>query len=152
MPRANRSKPGEMPMGQALSFMRSLWAVTQGVESTSKRMLARIGVTGPQRMVLRMVGQFGPLYPGDLATLLHVDPSSLTGVLARLEKAGFLKRRRDPKDGRRALLTLSAAGKRMNIHREGTVEAAVRRALLRTSKTQLRATETLLSVLAEELA
>ncbi|HEY1534951.1 MAG TPA: MarR family transcriptional regulator, partial [Polyangiaceae bacterium] len=109
MPSVSRSKPGDM--GQVLSFMRLLWAVTQGVESTSKRMLAQIGITGPQRMVLRIVGHWGPIYPGDLAEILHVDPSSLTGVLARLEKAGFLKRRRDPRDGRRALLTLSAEGR-----------------------------------------
>jgi MarR family transcriptional regulator, organic hydroperoxide resistance regulator len=151
MPSANKSKPGDMSMGQVLSFMRLLWAVTQGVESTSKRMLTQIGVTGPQRMVLRMVGHFGPIYPGDLAEILHVDPSSLTGVLARLEKGGFLKRRRDPRDGRRALLTLSAAGKRMNARREGTVEAAVQRALAQTTKTRLQATEALLKALADEL-
>jgi DNA-binding MarR family transcriptional regulator len=140
-----------MQMGQVLSFMRLLWAVTQGVGSTSKRMLARIGVTGPQRLVLRIVGHFGLIYPGDLAEILHVDPSSLTGVLARLEKAGFVKRRRDPHDGRRALLTLSAAGKRMNARREGTVEAAVQRALARTSKARLNATEAMLKALADEL-
>jgi len=132
--------------------MRLLWAVTQGVESTSKRMLAQIGITGPQRMVLRIVGHFGPIYPGDVAEILHVDPSSLTGVLARLEQAGFLKRRRDPRDGRRALLTLSAEGRRINAQREGTVEAAVHRALARTTKTRLQATEALLRALADELA
>jgi DNA-binding MarR family transcriptional regulator len=151
MPSATRSKPGDMPMGQVLSFMRLLWAVTQGVEATSKRMLAEIGVTGPQRMVLRIVGHFGPVFPGDVAEILHVDPSSLTGVLARLEKGGFLKRRRDPRDGRRAVLTLSAAGKRMNAQREGTVEAAVQRALARTTKARLRATEAMLKALADEL-
>ena len=150
MPSSSKSR--DMPMGQVLSFMRLLWAVTQGVESTSKRMLAQIGVTGPQRMVLRIVGDFGPIYPGDLAGILHVDPSSLTGVLARLETGGFLKRRRDPRDGRRALLTLSAAGKRMNSQREGTVEAAVQRALARTTKARLLATEALLKALADELA
>jgi DNA-binding MarR family transcriptional regulator len=139
------------PLGEVLSFMRLLWAITQGVESTSKRMRSIVGVTGPQRLVLRIVGHFGSVHPGDLAEILHVDPSSLTGVLFRLEKAGFLKRRRDPTDGRRALLTLSAAGKRLNARHEGTVEAAVRRALLRVSKTQLKATEGLLKALAGEL-
>ena len=141
-----------MSLGQVLSFMRLLWAVTQGVESTSKRMLARIGVTGPQRLVLRIVGHFGAIHPGDVAEILHVDPSSLTGVLARLEKARFIKRRRDPADGRRALLTLSAAGKRLNAQHAGTVEEAVQRALSRISKSRLLATEVLLKALAEELA
>jgi DNA-binding MarR family transcriptional regulator len=132
--------------------MRLLWAVTQGVEFRSKRMRTELGVTGPQRLVLRIVGHFAPIYPGDVAKILHVDPSSLTGVLHRLESAGFLKRRRDPADGRRALLTLSAAGKRLNARHEGTVEEAVRRTLSGIPKTQLEATESLLKTLASELA
>jgi MarR family transcriptional regulator, organic hydroperoxide resistance regulator len=144
--------PRQKPLGEVLSFMRLLWAVTQGVESTSKRMLAQIGVTGPQRMVIRIVGHFGPIHPAELAHILHVDPSSLSGVLARLENAGFLKRRRDPADGRRAFLTLSSAGKRLNAQREGTVEAAVERALARAGKARLSATEGVLKALADELS
>lgn len=152
MPRAApKDRAKDKPLGEVLSFMRLLWAVTQGVEATSKRMLANIGVTGPQRLVLRIVGHWGPIYPGTVAEILHVDPSSLTGVLYRLELGGFLIRRRDPADGRRALLTLSAAGKRFNARDKGTVEAAVRRTLCNVSKTELKATERLLKALAAEL-
>ncbi len=152
MPRAApKERLNNKPLGEVLSFMRLLWAVTQGVEATSKRMLADIGVTGPQRLVLRIVGSWGPIYPGRVAEILHVDPSSLTGVLYRLELAGFLVRRRDPTDGRRALLTLSTAGKRFNARDKGTVEAAVRRTLSKVSKAELKATERLLKALAVEL-
>jgi MarR family transcriptional regulator, organic hydroperoxide resistance regulator len=153
MPRLNKNQPlNKRPLGEVLSFMRLLWAVTQGVESRSKRMRTELGVTGPQRLVLRIVGHFAPIFPGDVAKILHVDPSSLTGVLHRLESAGFLRRRRDPADGRRALLTLSATGKRLNARHEGTVELAVRRTLSGVSKTQLKATGDLLKALAKELA
>src|SRR5689334_19354149 len=105
---------GVAPLGPALSFMRLLWAVAHGLESTSKRMLATLGVTGPQRLVLRLVGHCGSVSAGELARTLHIHPSSLTGMLRRLEQAGLLRRKRDPADGRRAVLSLTASGKRLN--------------------------------------
>jgi DNA-binding MarR family transcriptional regulator len=128
--------------------MRLLWALAHGLESTSKRMLASLGVTGPQRLVLRLVGHYGSISAGDLARALHIHPSSLTGMLRRLTQAGLLRRRRDPVDGRRALLTLTAAGKKLNALREGTVESVVDRALRATSKADIAGAERLLQKLA----
>ena len=34
---------------------------------------------------------------------MHVHPSTLTGILKRLERQGLVERRADPRDGRRAL-------------------------------------------------
>ena len=50
----------------ALAFLRELWALDHALGSTSKRMFDRIGITAPQRMVLRFVGK----YPGISATEL----------------------------------------------------------------------------------
>src|SRR5688572_15630298 len=52
------SSEAQRSLGEVLSFMQLLWAVTHGLESTSKRMLAAVGVTGPQRLVLRLIGQY----------------------------------------------------------------------------------------------
>lgn len=131
--------------------MRLLWAVTHGLESTSKRMLAELGVTGPQRLVLRIVGQNPHISPGELATVLHVHPSSLTGVLQRLTETKLLQRDRDPKDGRRSTLTLMPLGRQINTRRAGTVEAAVQRAMAAMPMAKLRATEEVLKLLASEL-
>ncbi|HKO49959.1 MAG TPA: MarR family transcriptional regulator [Polyangiaceae bacterium] len=139
------------PLGQVLSFMRLLWAVTHGLESTSKRMLAELGVTGPQRLVLRIVAQNPNISPGDLARVMHVHPSSLTGVLQRLADAKLLRRERDPDDGRRATLALSPLGRRINARRAGTVEAAVQRTLVTVPPAKLRAIEEVLKKLAREL-
>lgn len=138
-------------LGEVLTFMRLLWAVAHGLESTSKRMGAELGVTGPQRLVLRLVAHYSKLSPGDLAGLLHVHPSSLTGVLGRLEQSNLIERRRDPADGRRAILTLTAKGKSLNARRAGTVEEAVRRALASQSQAKLTATRDVLVELARQL-
>jgi DNA-binding MarR family transcriptional regulator len=112
--------------------MRLLWALDHDLQRTSKRMLRAFGVTGPQRLALRLIGQFAGISPGELAELLHVHPSTLTGVLARLLDQGLIIRDTSPQDARRSVLRLSRSGLRLDAVREGTVEAAVTRVLSRT--------------------
>ena len=131
--------------------MQLLWAVAHGLETISKRMGATVGVTGPQRLVVRLIGHFGQLSAGELAELLHVHPSSLTGVLRRLETANLIRRRRDREDGRRAVLTVTASGKALNESRSGTVESAVRRTLRTMSSARTATTREVLKELAREL-
>jgi len=138
-------------LGEVLGFMRSLWAVAHGLESTSKRMATSLGVTGPQRLALRLIGHYSRLSPGDLAELLHVNPSSLTGVLGRLERSKLLERRRDPSDGRRAILSLTSKGRALNARRAGTVEESVRRALASQSRAKIAAAADVLAAIAREL-
>jgi DNA-binding MarR family transcriptional regulator len=51
--------------------------------------------------------------PARLARHLRVRPSSLTPILARLEKLGLVERQRDAGDRRRHLLFLTADGERV---------------------------------------
>lgn len=145
------TKPRGPPLGEVLEFMRLLWAVDHGLQSTSKRMESTLGMTGPQRLVLRLVGRFPGITAGTLAQILHVHPSTLTGVLKRLEKRGLLERRSDPLDGRKALFALTEAGKALDVPATGTVEAAVQRALSRMSRARILNTQDVLTALAEEL-
>ena len=52
---------GDLPssLGEPLEFLRLLWAVAHALHSTSKRLEATLGVTGPQRLGLQMVGYLG---------------------------------------------------------------------------------------------
>ena len=61
--------------------------------------------------------------------MLGKHPSTLTGVLARLEERKMIVREVDPADRRRARFKLTTAGKKIDRERRGTVEAATRRAL-----------------------
>ena len=116
-------------LDDVLQFMRELWAVVHALQRTSKRMEQRSGVTGPQRLVLRVVGLFPGSRPVRSRALLHVHPSTLTGILRRLGTQGLLTREASAGDRRRAVLRLTAAGRRVNARRAGTVEAAVGRLL-----------------------
>jgi hypothetical protein len=107
--------------------MRILWALDHALQSRSKRMLATLGVTGPQRLVIGAVGRAPGISAGELAGLLHLHPSTLTGVLSRLVGRRLLERTGDPADSRRALFRLTPRGRGVNGVSSGTVEGAVRR-------------------------
>ncbi len=52
----------------------------------------------------------GPQTCGALASDQELSLSTMTGILARLERRGYLRRRRDSRDGRRVISTLSRRG------------------------------------------
>jgi len=134
-----------------LQFMQLLWAVVHTLERTSKRMKSEIGVTGPQRLVLRVAGLFPGLSAGALASTLRLHPSTLTGVLKRLVAQGLLSRSDDPRDRRRAVLRLTPRGRRANSSRRATVESAVGDALGAVSPRDRAATRRVLERLARHL-
>jgi DNA-binding MarR family transcriptional regulator len=134
-----------------LDFMQLLWAVAHGLERSSKGMAADMGVTGPQRLVLRVVGLFPGMSAGDLASVLHVHPSTLTGVLQRLVAQRMLVRVAYPGDRRRAVLRLAPRGVRVNARRAGTVEAAVAAALDTVRPSERQAARRVLERLADHL-
>src|SRR5437016_8860601 len=138
------------PLGAVLDFMRLLWALDHALQSASKRMESNFGMTGPQRLVMRIVGRFPGIAAGRVAQILHVHPSTLTGILKRLEARGILQRRPDPRDARRALLALTAKGRKLDNLRTGTVEQAVRR-VLGTDAAKVSAAQEVLAALSEEL-
>ena len=138
-------------LGRVLEFMRLLWAVDHALQSTSKWMEVQLGVTGPQRLVIRMIGCFPGISAGALASLLHVHPSTLTGVLRRLADRGAIRRTADPHDSRRALFSLTTRGTRIDRLRSGTVEAAITRALGHAPARNLAAARGMLTRVALEL-
>ena len=138
------------PLGAVLDFMRLLWAVDHALQSASKRMEATHGVTGPQRLVVRIVGRFPGIAAGRIAEILHVHPSTLTGILKRLEQRQILTRRSDPRDARRALFGLTPKGKKLDTLKTGTVEQAVRRVLARDPGL-IAAAQQMLAALSDEL-
>jgi DNA-binding MarR family transcriptional regulator len=138
-------------LGQVLEFMRVMWALDHELQSASKRMEASAGITGPQRLVVRIVGRFPGISAGAVSEILHLHPSTLTGILKRLTDRGLVERRSDPADARRALLELTARGRSVDEQRSGTIEAAVRRAHGRAKPRSVEAARDVLEAIAGEL-
>lgn len=81
--------------------------------------------------VLRIVSQRPGLSPGAVARIVHLHPSTITGILQRLVKKGLLRRDRDSNDHRRIRLHTQAAAREFVAASTGTVESAVTHALAR---------------------
>jgi DNA-binding MarR family transcriptional regulator len=128
----------------ALAFLRELWALDHALGSTSKRMHDRVGITAQQRMVLRFVGKYPEISGGELAEILHVEKSTLSLALKRLEERGLVVRRRDPTDNRKTRVALTRAGRRFDHPAKGPVEQAVARVLRVTPERDIDAVRSFL--------
>lgn len=144
-------KVREIPLDDVLRFMRLIWAIDHELERVSKRMETRLGLTIPQRLALLLIGRNPGILASELASVLHLHRGTLSGVVRRLEAAGYVTRTVDRADARRAGLTLTAAGQRVNRRRAGTFEDAARRALAATLPAERAAAEHVLSRLGSEL-
>lgn len=138
-------------LGGVLEFLRTLWELDHALQTASKEMLRKHGVTGPQRLVLRIVGRFPQLSPGALAAILHLHPSTLTGIVKRLERRGLLTRRKDPRDRRRVFLGLTPEGRRFDVDPSHTVEAVLEELFATLPPERARTTQATLGALAQAL-
>lgn len=69
------------------------------------RIAEKMGLSGTDHKALDLVGQAeGPLTAGRIAELTGLSTGAITGVIDRLEKAGLVRRVRDPEDRRKVLV------------------------------------------------
>jgi len=134
-----------------LSFLRVLWELDHALNARSKRMHADLGVTGPQRLVVRALGLRSGASPAELARLLHLHPASVTRLVAGLVRRGLVARATHPTDSRRLQLSLTARGRRIDAARSGTVEAQVAAVLRHHGPRRAATAQALLSELAGAL-
>jgi len=118
-------------LDRTLDFLRLLWSIENCLQSASKRMAASLGITGPQRLALLLISRYPGISANQVADYLRLHPSTITGVLQRLVDKGLLSRERDATDGRRVHLRATPAAAKFTRSSQGTVEAAVGRALRR---------------------
>lgn len=134
-----------------LALLRLLWQVHHGLQSASKRMERDLGVTGPQRLVVRLLGDSPGMTAGELSSLLHLDPGTMSGVIQRLLRERLIRRAADPHDRRRFLLALTQQGRQLASRREGTVEERVASALSDMDPNDIAAAERALAKIAAQL-
>ena len=148
----NAHVDGPLRVRGSLEFLQCLWRTSHALERRSRRMERTLGVTAPQRLVLRLLGRFPGITAGQLARSLHVDPGTLSASLRRLEARGLIERRRDPSDSRRVTIGLTRHGRALDVPRQGTVEAAADALLATASPRDLAAAVRVLDRFAELLA
>lgn len=75
-----------------------------GVVMHNVTVAQRVGLGGSDLQFLTLLGQHGPLAPGRLAELAGLSTGTVTGVIDRLEKGGYVRRERDTTDRRKVLV------------------------------------------------
>ncbi|BDU78135.1 MarR family winged helix-turn-helix transcriptional regulator [Mesoterricola sediminis] len=74
------------------------------------RALAPHGISPKQIFLLRRLKEAGGLAPSAIADLLHADRPSVTSLLDTLQRAGWIRRGRDPENGKRVIVSLTPEG------------------------------------------
>jgi DNA-binding MarR family transcriptional regulator len=78
------------------------------------RRLRQVRVEGelslPESSALVRLDRSGPATPSELAKREQISPQSMGATLAALQARGLIERRPDPRDGRRAVLSVTGAG------------------------------------------
>lgn len=90
-----------------------LYAASNLIGRAYRPVLAKVGLTYPQYLVLLILWEEAPSSVGALGGRLYLDSGTLTPLLKRLELAGFVTRHRDPADERRVMIHLTDSGRAM---------------------------------------
>jgi DNA-binding MarR family transcriptional regulator len=103
-----------MPRASAESLVAAVLSTADAFLRESQRLFRPHGITGAQYNVLNVLaGRPGGLSQRELGEVLVVDRSNITGLLDRLEKAGWVRRADDPADRRVYRVSLTAAGRKV---------------------------------------
>lgn len=107
-PHTNASPPALL-LDNQLCF--ALYSASLAMTKLYKPLLAQLGLTYPQYLVMLVLWEQDGLTVSELGERLFLDSGTLTPLLKRLEAAGLLARERDAQDERRVRLTLTPQGR-----------------------------------------
>lgn len=85
----------------------------RAVDLHSRRLVEEYGLTGPQLATLQEAARTGPLAASALARAVHLSGATMTGILSRLEKLGFVERARGESDRRTVMVSVTPSGRRL---------------------------------------
>jgi DNA-binding MarR family transcriptional regulator len=94
-------------------IMQSLRRIFRAIQAYSEDVLKEYGITGPQLWALRTIYLQGQLSMGELSRHMYLQMSTVSGVVDRLERMGYVERVREAPDRRVVKISLTAAGKRL---------------------------------------
>ena len=88
----------------------SLYAASKAVTAAYRPLLADLGLTYPQYLVMLSLWERGSQTVAELGGRVQLDSGTLSPLLKHLEAAQYVVRRRSPADERSVIVELTAAG------------------------------------------
>ncbi len=89
----------------------ALYSAGHAMQAAYQPLLQPLGLTYPQYLVVSVLHDRDGVSVGAIGSALHLDGSTLTPLLKRMEAAGWIRRQRDPRDERRVIVTLTEEGR-----------------------------------------
>lgn len=109
---ANQSP--QVPKGSyELRILQALRRIIRTVDIHSHKLSTQHNITGPQLGCLLMINEDGPLTSASLAKKVYLSPSTVVGIIDRLEEKGLIERKRDSRDRRQVHISITQAGRRL---------------------------------------
>ena len=94
-----------------LRVLQTLRRIIRAVDLHSRKLSAQHKITGPQLVCLLAIEEHEPVTGSAIARHVHLSPSTVIGILDRLEAKGLIRRERDLKDRRLVQVSLTEQGK-----------------------------------------
>lgn len=90
--------------------LRALRRITRAIDLHSRHLSTTYGLTGPQLVCLRVIGDHGPVSPSQLAREVALSQATITGILDRLASRGLITRSRISADRRVVSVSITENG------------------------------------------
>ena len=120
-----------VPDGQYdLRILQSLRRIIRAIEIHSHQLANSHGITGPQLSCLLAIRDQGKLTAARLAKIVYLSPSTLVGILDRLEEKGLVNRSRSARDRRQVLIEVTPAGEALAAVAPSLLQDTLRNALV----------------------
>ena len=104
-----RESRRDREIAEVLDNLRRVFKV---VHRYSKRAEKIGGMTGPQVWAMKVLAESAPIRVTDLARRMYLHPSTVVGILDRLEQQALVARTRSEKDHRVVTVSLTANGRK----------------------------------------
>lgn len=85
----------------------SLRKITQAIDLHSRSLSRKYGLTGPQLVILQEISNNDHLSVTGLGRIVSLSQGTVTDILSRLEKKGFIIKKRSQSDKRRSELSVT---------------------------------------------
>lgn len=122
-----------------LEILVKLRKIIRSINLESKRIEKEFGISIPQLLVLQFLSEQENYraYARDIKQHINLNASTVSGIISRLEKKGFVARVTKPEDRRAAYVTLTASGQELLKTSPTTLQEKLSNRLKKLSKKEI---------------
>jgi len=132
-------------------FQTAFWSAKRAMAEASEAAFQRHGVRSGQQWILRRLWAEDGQTPGEIARQLELSTPTVTKAAMRMEAAGLIDRRPDPRDARLVRLFLSERGRALEKTIAEEMAQLARRSLATLSEDEVKALVSALTAIRRNL-